>query len=82
MKAWSPAGILIILVGLLITGFIMVVFTPLFRESGASFNATPGIGNFYGMTDISTAWPLIMWAVPVCVIAAVIFAEVRERMKH
>lgn len=73
---------IILAVGLIFTVFLLIVFTPFFRESGASFNATVGIGNFHGMSEISTMWPLIMWSIPLGVLALVAFFWVRERNKR
>ena len=79
MKAFTT--VLLLAIGIGFTAFIMIVFTPFFRESGSSANTTVGIGNFYGMYEITVAWPLIMWAIPVGILATVALVVVWERRR-
>ncbi len=84
---------IILVVGLAITVFVLIVFTPFFRTSGASFNATAnaavtnttGTSGAAGWTPLpllSTMWPLLMWVVPLGVLAMVAISVIRERNKR
>lgn len=84
---------IVLLAGVIFTVFILVVFTPFFRESGASFNATAnaavtnttgtaGAAGWTLLPLLSTMWPLLMWVVPLGVFAAVAFVWIRSRNKR